>query len=1080
MALSQKNVPLNFSQGVDTKTDPFQIPLGKFLSLKNMVFNVGGRLTKRNGFGNISSLPEAASYLTTFNGNLTAIESSLQAYSSGTKQWQNKGKIVPTTLKTLPLIRNNFNQEQCDAAISPNGLVCTVYTEFSGTGNSYKYAVADAITGQNVLAPSAISSGSTAPDSVYGYPRVFSLGNYFIIVYTNFSSGTYHLKYVAINIGSLAVSSPQDISSSYDPTFKQAFDGAVFGSSLYLAWNDVSSGGIQVAFLTAQLSLSSAINEDPSNVATAISVCADQENSIIWVTYWDLGTLNINSFAVDTQLNLILPPTVIQSTAPNGIANLTASAQSGLLTIFYETMNAYSYDSTILTNYISSVTCTQAGAIGPSSIILRSVGLSSKSFIVDGVIYFVCAYQSPYQPTYFVSDSVGNINTKIAYGNGGGYIVLGGLPSVSVSGTVASFPYRFKDLISAVNKNTNVASGTQTAGIYSQTGLNLASVNFNSRIVSSEIGQNLNISGGFLWSYDGYLPVEQNFHVWPDSVEAAAQADITKTGTVSNVTTPTIITALSSVTGLVPGMTISGAGIPASAIIVSVGTTTVTMSVAATAAHAAETITFGGNVSAQQYYYQVTYEWTDNQGNAYRSAPSIPVTATASAAHTTVVINVPTLRLTYKIANPVKIVIYRWSVAQQIYYQITSIDVPVLNNTTIDSVSFTDVSPDSQIIGNNIIYTNGGVVENIGPPATNIMTLFDTRFWLVDAEDPNLLWFSKQVIESTPVEMSDLFTFFIAPTTAAQGSTGPITALSVMDDKLIIFKQNAIYYLNGVGPDNTGSNNQYSQPVFITSTVGCSNPSSIVFMQDGLMFQSDKGIWLLGRNLSTSYVGAGVEEFNSSIVQSSVNIPETNEVRFTLNTGEQLMFDYYYEQWGPFEGAAASSSCIYNGLHTLLSPYGAVLQETPGVYMDGQNPVLVSLLTGHIQLQGISGYQRIFEIQLLGQYFSPHLLNVELGYNFGALSEQALIQPTNATGVYGSDSIYGDTSPFGGLGNLEQWRIQPATQKCQAFQMSLKEVYDPSLGVPAGEGLTLSSFTCLLGLNRGYRPVKATNTIGTS
>lgn len=207
------------------------------------------------------------------------------------------------------------------------------------------------------------------------------------------------------------------------------------------------------------------------------------------------------------------------------------------------------------------------------------------------------------------------------------------------------------------------------------------------------------------------------------------------------------------------------------------------------------------------------------------------------------------------------------------------------------------------------------------------MTLFDTRLWLVDAEDQNLLWFSKQVIENTPVEMSDLFTFYIPPTTAAQGSTGPITALAPLDDKLIIFKSNAIYYINGTGPDNTGANNNYSQPIFITSTVGCANQQSIVFMPQGLMFQSDKGIWLLDRGLGTTYIGAPVEQYNSGLVESAQNIPETNQVRFILNTGVTLMYDYYYSQWGTFVNVPAISSCIFQNLHTFINSYGAVIKN---------------------------------------------------------------------------------------------------------------------------------------------------------
>ncbi len=127
--------------------------------------------------------------------------------------------------------------------------------------------------------------------------------------------------------------------------------------------------------------------------------------------------------------------------------------------------------------------------------------------------------------------------------------------------------------------------------------------------------------------------------------------------------------------------------------------------------------------------------------------------------------------------------------------------------------------------------------------------------------------------------------------------------LAPMDDKLIIFKKNAIYYLNGAGPDNTGANSQYSQPTFITSTLGCDNPNSIVTVPSGLMFQSDKGIWLLGRDLSTSYIGWDVEDFNDDEVVSALTIPDAHEVRFTMASGAILLYDYSFNQWGSFRGA---------------------------------------------------------------------------------------------------------------------------------------------------------------------------------
>lgn len=1021
--IQKQPVPINFASGLDTKTDDKQVQLGKFLALKNTVFNKGGLLQKRNGYKALASLPDTSySYVTTLNGNLTAIGSAIGAYNNADQKWVTKGSIQPLEVSTLPLIRNNLNQTQCDAAVSSLGLICTVYTEVNAGSSVYKYAIADSTTGQNIVSPVAIPVSS---GTVTGSPRVFLLGNYFVIVFTNVITAVSHLQYIAISINNpTTVTANQDIASSYISSTTLSWDGVVVDNKLFIAYNTTTGGqSIKVTYLTqTQASTGAgpaAATTYAGRKATLMTLASDVTNPaspIIYVSFFDSAGSTGYTLAVDQNNNAVLAPT--QIIASGTVLNLASAAKSGVCTIFSELSNNYSYDSAIPTHFINAVTITQAGVVGSSYVVIRSVGLASKAFIISGVIYFLAAYQSPFQPTYFLMNGSTStaaapvISSKLAYENGGGYLTLG-LPGVSInSNTVAQAPYLFKDLIQALNTLGNTQQ-TTAGGIYSQTGINLGTFDIQGTtgIDAAEIGKDLQIGGGFLWMYDGYLPVEHNFFLWPDSVEVT-------------------------------------------------------------------TSTSGGLITAQQYYYQAIYEWSDNQGNIFRSAPSVPVTVTTTGATSTNTINVPTLRLTYKTANPVKIILYRWSAANQVYYQVTSITSPTLNGTTSDSVTITDALADSAIIGNSIIYTTGGVVEDINAPATNIITLFDTRLWLVDAEDKNLLWFSKQVIEATPVEMSDLLTFYIAPTTAAQGSTGVITALAPMDDKLIIFKQNAIYYINGTGPDNTGANNQYSQPIFITSTVGCANQQSIVFMPQGLMFQSDKGIWLLGRDLSTQYIGAPVEAFNGSLVQSAVNIPQTNQVRFTLDTGQTLMYDYYYGQWGTFAGVPAISSCIFDGIHTFINSFGAVYQENPGVYLDGSTPVLISFTTSWLNLAGLQGYQRAFFFYLLGQYLTPHKLQLSIAYDYNSSPRQStLIQPTNASPAYGDISPYGQ-GKYGGPGDLEQWRVFLAKQRCQAFQITLEEIYDGSFDVPAGAGLTLSGINLVIGVKKGWKNISSAHSAG--
>jgi hypothetical protein len=462
-------------------------------------------------------------------------------------------------------------------------------------------------------------------------------------------------------------------------------------------------------------------------------------------------------------------------------------------------------------------------------------------------------------------------------------------------------------------------------------------------------------------------------------------------------------------------------------------------------------------------------------------APHAATGDTVSTADTNkITLNIPTLRLTYKQApNNARIVIYRWSLAQQIFYQITSIPSPINNDSTVDSISYIDTKNDAEIVGNLILYTTGDVYENIGAPACQTSTLYRSRLWFVDAENPNVLWYSKPVIQNTPVEFTDLQTFYVAPTIGVQGSTGPITALSSMDDKLIIFKENAIYYINGNGPDVTGANNDYSDPILVTSTVGCTNQRSIVFTPNGLMFQSNKGIWVLGRDLNTNYIGAPVEAFNSYLVISSVSVPNTNQIRFALDNGVMLMYDYYYNQWGTFTNLNSLSGIIYKSKHTFINNYNQVSVETPQLYLDGARPVLMSFTTAWAKLADLQGYQRAYFFYLLGTYKSPHTLTVSISFDYDPSVQQvSYIQPINFNPPYGDDSPYGNQTVYGGPSAVEQWRVFLQNQRCESMQITLQENYDPSYGVQAGAGLTLSGINFVMGVKKGYTTLKPSLSVG--
>lgn len=1016
MPLQKQAIAIDFSKGLDTKTDPYQIAIGSFPVLKNSVFTTSRRLSKRNGYRIVTSLPDdSQTTLTTLNDNLIATGTNLLAYSQDTNQWLDKGPVVPIDLSVTPVVRVSTSQSSPDAAVASNGLSCIAYMD---NGLAY-YQVSDSSSGEQIVARTALPS--TATDV-----RVFQLGSYFIIT---FKVSAHVIQYVAVPV--LTPASPGaaiNITSTMSAS-TSGYDGFVTNDTLYIAWEGTSST-IRAAYITSSLTVSASQTLESSVASIPIlSVTADVSRQRIYVSFW-LSATRIDTVGTDYSLNVTMAATTIRNTGGDTLSQLTSAADDGVCTVFYETVNTYSYSPNAASDYVSKVTVTPpntgtgVGTATSAVVILRSVGLASKAFLTSaGAMYLLVIYgdtnQSPAtkdsnQSTYFLIDSTGYIVMRLAYSNAGGYMATQVLPNVSAVASSFYVPYLVTDFLASVNKTTN--PNQPTNAIYTQKGINLAIFDTSeAKQYSSNIASSLFLTGGQLWQYDGVKPVEHSFHVWPENITAT-------------------------------------------------------------------TATGSGALTSQQYNYVFTYEWTDAAGNLHRSAPSIPVAITTTTSSSTNTLKVPTLRVTNKTTpNPVRIVGYRWSVAQQDYFQFTSLTSPTVNSTTTDSVTITDALADSSIIGNTLLYTTGDVVENIAAPASIHSCLYKSRLFLIDAEDPNLLLFSKQVIENTTVEMSDLFTIFVAPTSGAQGSTGPMKAITAMDDKLIIFKKDAAYYITGNGPDNTGGNNDFSDPTFITSVVGCSNPNSIVMIPAGVMFQSDKGIWILGRDLSTNYIGAPVEAFNDNVVRSANIIPGTNQVRFVLDNGITLMYDYYFDQWGEHSNVSAISATTYQGLNAYLSSSGRVYQETPGRYLDGSTPVLMSLTTSWINIAGLQGFERFYFANLLGTYHSPFKLSVSLAYNYNPSAVQIVnVLPEESPAPWGGEALWGAGAGWGGSNsaNVFSARIFPQVQKCQSFQMTIQEVFDRDAGQPVGEGLSLSGLALIVGMKKGYRTQSARKSFG--
>lgn len=983
MPLNKQNVSISFAQGLDTKVDPKQVVPGKLLELENVVFTTGMEFNKRNGYGKLAKL-DAGVNLANFKNELVAFDgSALQSYSPSNQTEINKGRITSVDVTTESVFRNGNAQTVPNSAFHSSGVYLYTFTD-SVNGNQYILVSSD--TGNQVVAATTISANAT-------YVKAWSIGNFLIITYVDTSNN--HLKYIALSALTFTATAATDISTLVDGTDRY-YEGVVADGNLYLAYNASDVGGaIRVTFIDGQLNQHNTVVQVGEEASQCIGLFADIDLATpqIWVAYYNGSAVKyfvLSSSNLSTILNATTAVTV------SNVVNLNGWASNGSGIIYYEVSNTYSYSST-RTDFISKINVTNAGVASGGAVFLRSVGISSKVFIYNDIHYFLVAYNSSLQPTYFVVDEMGLVVSKLAYTNGGGYAPQGQVVNVnSISSTEFEFSYLLKDLLT-----------TQSGNVYTQTGLNSAILDFNANDLyeSIDLGNNLNINGGILWAYDGYSPVEQNFNLYPEDFA---------------------YTSTSSSTGLF----------------------------------------------ANTYSYIPLYEWTDNQGNIHKSGYGTPLSVPLTTATTGVTVKIPTLRLTAK--QNVTISLYRDapSIATGIYYRVSSITSPTISSTAVDSIQITDKIQDAVLIGNELLYTTGGVVQNTGGPAASGMTTYKNRLMLIDSQDRNKLWYSKQVVEGEPVELSEEFTEFIDP------RFGEMTAISVMDDKLIIFKENAIFYQVGNGPDSTGANNDFSEAVFVTSTVGCTNFRSIVLTPPGIMFQSNKGIWLLDRGLNVTYIGAPVEEFNPYNVTSAQLIPNTTQVRFTISNKLALVYDYYFQQWGTFTNHNAAGAVLFSDLYTYITPSGLILQEAPGIYTDNGVPYYMSLSTSWLSLSGFQGFQRAYRLYLKGKFITPHTLSVSVAYDFNdAMTQTVRITPSDLSNdAWGDDPYWGSTQFWGGSSLEEQYRINLIKQKCQSIQISIQEGIDTN-DVVYGAGLVLEAIGVLIGAKSTYPRIGANKSV---
>lgn len=349
--------------------------------------------------------------------------------------------------------------------------------------------------------------------------------------------------------------------------------------------------------------------------------------------------------------------------------------------------------------------------------------------------------------------------------------------------------------------------------------------------------------------------------------------------------------------------------------------------------------------------------------------------------------------------------------------------------------------------------------------------IYEDRIFFVSRDNPSTLSYSQKRLPGIGPEFNqDIFNIDIYDKRGVYEDK--LTGLIGMDGRLFIFKERSVLYLTGSGPSRANTQNDFSSPQLVTTDVGCTYPKSIVLTPEGIMFMSDKGLYLLNRKLQVSYIGSSVERFNARIITSAILLEKVNEIRFGTLEGEILVFNYYSRAWSWFTNLPSVSACIWKGKYTLLLSDGRIFSESSThkkIVQGGvSSAILQKISSPWVIVDKKQGWEKVYQALLLGDFKSDHQVKVSFYYDYEkyasdiytidplASSQYNLVtRPTNSEIESGAktDGVY-------------QIAIDMVRKNCQAFRMEIEDI-PLNISSNTGEGFALSNISVTFGAKKG-------------
>lgn len=1003
MALDKQKFAMSVVGGIDTKTDQKNILPTNWAELENVNFNKLGRFTKRFGVDQVTSAVSdgttitSCAALSTFKDELLLYSpTKLYSYSSTRTRWISRGTVNQGVNKEYAVSANSTPIDNVTMA-SGGGYDVYLYREHSidVSSNSHHIVCKVVDTSNNTVVIESILSDtvSTVPDGHGAIDLPVS------IVY----SGTHFLLFYRrenvtpgtddIRIRTIDVTTPETISSS---TLVTSTSLLQFDSALISSFVFLfTSDGIIWKYTTAGVFVTSVgFSVTAAGNPYPVAINSETGGASIRVTYSQNG-INILTRRYTTSLVLQNGPGTVLATA--SLLKLTSIQDPTNNTISWIFIT-YA-EGTTRRYTVTGNTITDMGIFSTTS-----SRLYSHPMVINGAIFVVmCRYyftldasNTHPQTRAFYLMRIGSDAEAVSY-----FHLLDGMPEFAPGDGVGGTAITLSKHLAQVVSNSN--------DIY-----------FPATIITEPL------PGGFKFDTGSATYTMMPTALRKMKLDFSQSVNYFESEMSNNLHIAGGVLKMYDSANVVEHNFIELPIIGEQTAIETVGTAT--------------TFSIG-----EVYNWISVFSWTDEFGQLHRSATSLPYSHTVVANCDTITFDVESPIFTSKPVGTVKIELYRTENNGSLYYKVGE-----NFSNSAGEFAFADTMADADLPGNELLYTTGDILDNFPCPPSKYITSYKGRLISLSA-DGLAINYSKLQRDGEPVNFAAEFSIPID----AKG--GAATSLAVMDDHVLIFKEDSIYALTGEGPNDAGQQDDFRSPYLITTDTGCSNQNSIVITPDGIMFKSAKGIYLMRRGFSVEYIGAPVEDYNSLTLTSATLLSTVNQVRFTTDEGRTLVYDYFVKLWtthtGPY--VATIDSQVYNGVFYFAKTDGGVYSESAS-FSDAGSYIPIKLVSAWIQPGGIQGYQRFYRMLILGEYKNSHNFVCSYGYDFASTYEDTVTMNTSAIST-----------------DLYQIQANPKRQKCQAFRFKIE---DTTTGTIA-ESLSLSNFAAIIGIKKGLNKVAATHII---